>query len=436
MKQNLVILRCGRDSLHPHWLQGGWERNFDLVLCPYQEIEPEPGAFWQSAPIIGQKWNGIYQFLLQWPQWREYKYIWLPDDDLLTKAPTINRLFELSNRFEANISAPALSENSYHSHPLTMRNRSSFARAVTFIEVMMPCFHRNVLERALPSMKTTQTGFGWGLDFVWPVLVDYEKLIIFDRLEVEHTRPVGTMRDPNMHERIMWEWRRMMHYYGASGKLKTLGNYNESGTFKEADPHDFLLRYLLGYRYLIKRNPDLLKNLVDAQMQPFEKPKPMQTVALKPALNAQPNIALNKPSLMSSVWAPLAPIDHQLSTAAEGGNNGIIHGHFGFHTDIEPEPWWQVDLEYHYAISRVVLFNRLDQRERCTKLCVLGSADGMAWRIIGAKLDDALFGGADGNPHVFEFTPPAEARFVRITLIGENYLHLDEVEVYGEIIAA
>ena len=47
------------------------------------------------------------------------------------------------------------------------------------------------------------------------------------------------------------------------------------------------------------------------------------------------------------------------------------------------------------------------------------------------KLDADLFGGADGKPYVFDFEPPFNARFLRITLIGHNFLHLDEVEVYG-----
>ena len=36
--RGLVVLRCGRSSLHWDWLEGP-RRNWDLILCPYQDID-------------------------------------------------------------------------------------------------------------------------------------------------------------------------------------------------------------------------------------------------------------------------------------------------------------------------------------------------------------------------------------------------------------
>ena len=45
---------------------------------------------------------------------------------------------------------------------------------------------------------------------------------------------------------------------------------------------------------------------------------------------------------------------------AAGGVDGLITGEWGFHTENEKDPWWQVDLGNGAAIDRVVLYNRCD----------------------------------------------------------------------------
>ena len=47
----------------------------------------------------------------------------------------------------------------------------------------------------------------------------------------------------------------------------------------------------------------------------------------------------------------------------------------------------------------------------------------------GVETDNLHVGGVDGKP--FMLTLNEDARFVRITLLGREYFHLDEVEIYG-----
>src|ERR1700728_3129116 len=67
------------------------------------------------------------------------------------------------------------------------------------------------------------------------------------------------------------------------------------------------------------------------------------------------NLALNKPARQSSTstWSR----DRDVSQDARGANNGALN-EFGFHTEQEREPWWQVDFGDAYAITRVALYNR------------------------------------------------------------------------------
>jgi hypothetical protein len=145
----------------------------------------------------------------------------------------------------------------------------------------------------------------------------------------------------------------------------------------------------------------------------------------------QVNLALDKPAMQSSTstwsWSDDPHAD------ARGANNGILTGYYGFHTDFETQPWWQVDLSLVTPIRRIVVFNCLDGEMalRAAELFVLTSLDGRTWQEVYRRTDPQPFGGADGEPLQIVLPQPSLARYVRVALPGETYLHLDEVEVYA-----
>lgn len=131
-------------------------------------------------------------------------------------------------------------------------------------------------------------------------------------------------------------------------------------------------------------------------------------------------------SRTSGALGPVTPEED-----ARGGCDGIITGRWGFHTAHEPQPWWQVDLGRLYTIDRIVLHNRCDacaERNRFIKLLV--SEDGDNWRQVYQHDGTLFFGGSVGPPLVVKLSG-VNARWVRVQLPGTDYLHLDEVEVYG-----
>jgi hypothetical protein len=148
------------------------------------------------------------------------------------------------------------------------------------------------------------------------------------------------------------------------------------------------------------------------------------------AISPQPpaNLARNKFASQSSTatdwggnWYPSKGVD-----GIKTGN--IFEG--GFHTNNEVNPWWQVDLGAISQLTQVRIYNRLDCcSERSRTLQVLLSDEGQNWRVIYSH-DGSVFGGADGNYLDIKLNNEI-ARFVRVQLRETNWLHLDEVEVYG-----
>ncbi|MBM4042586.1 MAG: hypothetical protein FJ290_29205, partial [Planctomycetes bacterium] len=116
---------------------------------------------------------------------------------------------------------------------------------------------------------------------------------------------------------------------------------------------------------------------------------------------------------------------------ALGGVDGVKDGKWGFHTENEANPWWQVDLGEKVALGRAVLWNRCDNcGDRNNRVILLLSVDGKAWQQAYQHNGTPFNGYTDKKPLEIKLEGKA-ARFVRLTLQGTIYLHLDEVEVFA-----
>jgi len=136
------------------------------------------------------------------------------------------------------------------------------------------------------------------------------------------------------------------------------------------------------------------------------------------------NLALNRPADMSSTsrWSKYADSSKEASI----GNNGDISDEVFFHSDIENNPWWQVDLGDIYNINRIKIFNRSDQKDKCKAFKILWSSDGETYFTLYRRTSANRFNELD-----LSFDVEMAARYVRVQLLGHNFLHLREIEIYG-----
>jgi hypothetical protein len=116
---------------------------------------------------------------------------------------------------------------------------------------------------------------------------------------------------------------------------------------------------------------------------------------------------------------------------ALGGCDGIKNGQWGFHTAMEDNPWWQVDLGQTLPLNRLRIYNRCDHTaNRAVRLKVLRSEDGTVFRQAYEHDGTTFHGAPDGKPLIIQLKGE-QARYVRIQVPGRNCLHLDEIEVYA-----
>ena len=144
------------------------------------------------------------------------------------------------------------------------------------------------------------------------------------------------------------------------------------------------------------------------------------------------HLAFGKAATQSSTLAT----GSAASLAVDGNTNGNFMGGFVTHTNLEANPWWQVDLGASAAVHSIVIWNRTD----CCK-------DRLAdyWVFVS----DVPFGPGDTpsilqsrpgtwsshqtttpNPSTTIDTGGIRGRYIRVQLTGTNYLSLAEVQVF------
>ena len=188
----LVVVRAGDQSLHRQWTSDLATRRWDLVVSYYgNDSDRYRGVDERRIDDKGQKYHGLHALFTRDPFWRQYDYIWFPDDDLATEQGAIDNLFDSMASLDLALAQPSLSWDSFYSFFVTLQSPGFRMRTSNFIEIMAPCFHRPFLETCLPTF--TENLSGWGLDWVWPRLIpaDRERCAIIDTAVVTHTRPVG-----------------------------------------------------------------------------------------------------------------------------------------------------------------------------------------------------------------------------------------------------
>lgn len=193
-RHNLVVVRAGKSSLHQRWLDISDEkRSYDLVVSYFDEsafaaFSPQEGV--TAVLIKGGKWDGLFKTFAE-IDISAYDYFWLPDDDISCSAEDVNMVFHLCRAHGLVVAQPSLTRESYYSHFIFSQCPGFRLRYTNYVEIMVPCLHRDVLSRALPLFETTMSGFG--LDYIWCRFPESGafRVGILDAVAVHHTRPVG-----------------------------------------------------------------------------------------------------------------------------------------------------------------------------------------------------------------------------------------------------
>jgi Protein of unknown function (DUF707) len=191
MKPYLALFRGGPASLHPHAIERLDAQNFDYALSWFGDEPPKVAG---GAVFVhmqkGAKWPGLEQTLAaHWDVISQYRYIWLPDDDLLCVPEDVSRMFTICDELQLELAQPALTPDSHFTHLVTMQHSAFQLRFTNFVEIMAPVLSAEMLAKVYPTLAGRISGYG--LDPLWARYSRLGKVAIIDDTPVKHTRPVG-----------------------------------------------------------------------------------------------------------------------------------------------------------------------------------------------------------------------------------------------------
>ena len=162
------------------------------------------------------------------------------------------------------------------------------------------------------------------------------------------------------------------------------------------------------------------------------KPTPIPTPTPTPVPTQRINVARNKATTQISTGFGGLP-----SRAVDGNTSGNWALNSVTHTEQVQNAWWQVDLGAVFSIAQIRIWNRTDCcAERLSNFYVLVSSTPFAANDLNSTLS---------QPGVSAFPAPSQAgtptvltigkpgRFVRVQLVGTDYLSLAEVEVMADV---
>jgi hypothetical protein len=152
------------------------------------------------------------------------------------------------------------------------------------------------------------------------------------------------------------------------------------------------------------------------------------------ALDIQLDHALGRPTTQSSTAFGGSP-----GLAVDGNVDGAFADHSVTHTDHDPFPWWQVDLQDWRYIAAVRIYGRTDPccASRLKNVFVFFSDHPFATSVpsdtmVESGVTFSVIWGQATSPYQ-ELTVERTARYVRVQLAGSDFLSLAEVQVLDRI---
>jgi len=204
MKDYLILTTIGKTNHWRNWLQK--DRKYDIALVyyendmNYEHIKNKVEYFWHNPDF---KYPSLKKIIDENKYLLNYKYIWMPDDDIVVNTGSINQLFEWADKLNISLFQPSIIPKNY-TWPVTVHKRNSEFRYVSMVEIMCPGFRGDVLEKIYDTFNESWSG--WGLEWAW-VNKSGEKeksIAIYDKVIIEHKKHIQ-LNGGRLYEKLMNE---------------------------------------------------------------------------------------------------------------------------------------------------------------------------------------------------------------------------------------
>jgi len=131
------------------------------------------------------KFENFYHFLKH-NNISQYKAVWVVDDDIILDTASINRMFELFSKYKLHLAQPSFRKGGKTPWSITINNPDYILRYTNFIENNVAIFSTEIIPLFMNSFSEAGTGFG--IDFIWPSLLNFpeDKIAVIDDVCCHH----------------------------------------------------------------------------------------------------------------------------------------------------------------------------------------------------------------------------------------------------------
>lgn len=196
LRTNLVVAAVGDSSIHERWFEDFDHATWDLAAFYFgNRNDFACGECVHVESGSGTKWSFLYKFaksdLFQKKFARQYKQLYVTDDDIVQTSASISRSFALMQQYGLLLAQPSLCspfESATWQNPL-YKDARLILQYTTFVEIMVPMFNMNFFtSKVIATLEHAETGHG--LDWVWPFILGYpqEKIAIINDVCVIHPK--------------------------------------------------------------------------------------------------------------------------------------------------------------------------------------------------------------------------------------------------------
>jgi hypothetical protein len=145
---------------------GDNEKNYNKYEAKVKFIEKRKGSKFQNFKYLYERYPNIID---------KYKRFFILDDDIIFNVPDINKMFELSIKYNLDICAPSFSQESLISHPVTKHVANVLLTYTNFVEVNTPLFNKTALAKLMNVLDSKLIGWGVDMLYIWANGKDKDK---------------------------------------------------------------------------------------------------------------------------------------------------------------------------------------------------------------------------------------------------------------------
>jgi hypothetical protein len=167
-----------------HWRMKKDGRNYETILCRYNDYVPDSNTYDYIIEKSGYKWNLVKCFL-ELIDYTKYEYIGFWDDDLVTDIQSVNRALEIATEKNLKLFQLSTISGSESTHRI-LHQKPELKYAVTnFNEGMGQFIHSSLMPIILEFFKMHDVKSGWGFDLILSAITK-EKCGVIHEVSMYH----------------------------------------------------------------------------------------------------------------------------------------------------------------------------------------------------------------------------------------------------------